>query len=201
MPWGRNPRKIKQKNAELLIDSAETFGQIETLAIGPDGELYNGHQRLSTWIAEFGPDYEVDVRVSDRPLTEKEREQLTVYLHRGAAGEWDFDVLADEFELDDLLDWGFEPGELGIDDSEEPPPGGAGDAEPPELKVSLSDRFLVPPFSVLDARQGYWQDRKRAWLSIGIQSELGRGEEMTWQGEQVISQGLNCDSNLSPGGG
>jgi len=33
----------------------------------------------------------------------------------------------------------------------------------------------VPPFSVLDARQGYWQDRKRAWLSLGIESELGRG--------------------------
>ena len=34
----------------------------------------------------------------------------------------------------------------------------------------------MPPFSVLDARQGYWQDRKRAWLALGIQSELGRGE-------------------------
>jgi hypothetical protein len=33
----------------------------------------------------------------------------------------------------------------------------------------------VPPFSVLDARQGYWQERKRAWLSLGIQSEVGRG--------------------------
>ncbi len=39
----------------------------------------------------------------------------------------------------------------------------------------LVDRFGVPPFSVLDARQGYWQDRKRAWLALGIKSELGRG--------------------------
>jgi hypothetical protein len=38
-------------------------------------------------------------------------------------------------------------------------------------RPSLADRFLVPPFSVLDARQGYWQERKRAWLSIGIRSE------------------------------
>jgi hypothetical protein len=29
---------------------------------------------------------------------------------------------------------------------------------------------------VLNAREGWWQDRKRAWLAIGIQSELGRGE-------------------------
>lgn len=40
--------------------------------------------------------------------------------------------------------------------------------------ASLAERFLVPPFSVLDARQGYWQDRKRAWLALGIKSELGR---------------------------
>jgi hypothetical protein len=40
----------------------------------------------------------------------------------------------------------------------------------------LAERFIVPPFSVLDARQGYWQERKRAWLALGIQSELGRGD-------------------------
>ena len=42
-------------------------------------------------------------------------------------------------------------------------------------RASLAERFIVPPFSVLDARQGYWQDRKRAWIALGIESELGRG--------------------------
>jgi len=50
---------------------------------------------------------------------------------------------------------------------------------PAEARATLSDRFGVPPFSVLDARQGYWQDRKRAWLALGIESELGRGEGAT----------------------
>ena len=40
---------------------------------------------------------------------------------------------------------------------------------------SLSDRYLVPPFSILNAREGGWQDRKREWLALGIESELGRG--------------------------
>ena len=44
-----------------------------------------------------------------------------------------------------------------------------------ETKQTLSDRFIVPPFSVLDARAGYWQERKRAWLALGIKSEIGRG--------------------------
>ena len=40
---------------------------------------------------------------------------------------------------------------------------------------TLGDEFLIPPFSILNAREGWWQERKRAWLAIGIQSELGRG--------------------------
>ncbi len=39
----------------------------------------------------------------------------------------------------------------------------------------LGDEFIVPPFSVLNAREGWWQERKRKWLALGIQSELGRG--------------------------
>lgn len=39
----------------------------------------------------------------------------------------------------------------------------------------LAEDFLVPPFSVLNARDGWWQDRKRAWLALGIESEIGRG--------------------------
>jgi len=38
----------------------------------------------------------------------------------------------------------------------------------------VAERFGFPPFSVLDARQGEWQDRKRAWASVGIQGEIGR---------------------------
>jgi DNA modification methylase len=64
---------------------------------------------------KYGADYEVDVRVASRALTEKEREKLTIFLHKGAAGDWDFDVLANNFELDDLLNWGFDKKELDID--------------------------------------------------------------------------------------
>jgi hypothetical protein len=63
---------------------------------------------------------------------------------------------------------------------------GAEDAPAGEdiLRVSLSDRFGIPPFSVMSAREGWWQDRKRAWIRLGIQSELGRGE-----GEQNAAPG------------
>lgn len=43
----------------------------------------------------------------------------------------------------------------------------------------LAQRFVLPPFTVLDARQGAWQERKRAWLAQGIKSEVGRDIKST----------------------
>jgi hypothetical protein len=113
IPWSRNPRQIKREQARRLQESHAEFGQVETFAIGPGNEVYNGHQRLAAWAEEYGPDLEVDVRVSSRPLTEKEREKLTIYLHKGAVGEWNFDALS-EWDVPDLLEWGFEEHELGL---------------------------------------------------------------------------------------
>lgn len=49
---------------------------------------------------------------------------------------------------------------------------------PPPVHLSLTDRFGVPPFSVLDGRSGQWQERKRKWLALGIRSELGRDDKL-----------------------
>ena len=54
-----------------------------------------------------------------------------------------------------------------------------GDMLPPPAQGStLADNWDYPPFSVLNAREGWWQNRKRAWLALGIESELGRGGEL-----------------------
>lgn len=42
------------------------------------------------------------------------------------------------------------------------------------LAGKLGKRFAVPPFGVLDARAGYWSERKQAWLGLGLKSEVGR---------------------------
>jgi len=126
-PWQRNPRQIKDKQAKLLAESFSDFGQVETIAISANGDIYNGHQRLSVLAGKYGMDYEVDVRVSSRDLTEKERERLTVYLHRGATGEWDFDELAN-WDMSDLLTWGFEESDFPFDVA--PATNEGADAEP-----------------------------------------------------------------------
>lgn len=43
-----------------------------------------------------------------------------------------------------------------------------------EVKTVLRDRFVEPPFTVLNANGGEWLKRKRAWGRLGIKSELGR---------------------------
>ena len=57
----------------------------------------------------------------------------------------------------------------------------------PRARNALSGRFLVPPFSVLSAREGWWQERKRAWIGLGIRSELGRGENLLKFSETVMA--------------
>jgi hypothetical protein len=52
-----------------------------------------------------------------------------------------------------------------------------GEAIAPPKRGKLADDFLVPPFTVLNAREGWWQERKRGWLAMGIKSELGRGQQ------------------------
>lgn len=43
--------------------------------------------------------------------------------------------------------------------------------------VLLRDKFIEPPFSVLDGRGGAWQNRKKQWHNLGIKSEVGRDAE------------------------
>lgn len=44
--------------------------------------------------------------------------------------------------------------------------------------ILLRDKFIEPPFSVLDSKNGNWQQRKRDWLELGIKSEVGRDAEV-----------------------
>ena len=38
----------------------------------------------------------------------------------------------------------------------------------------LRDKFIEPPFSVLDTKSGSWQKRKKIWISKGLESDVGR---------------------------
>ena len=63
--------------------------------------------------------------------------------------------------------------------------------------VLLRDLFVEPPFSVLDAKSGNWQNRKRKWMQIGMRSEVGRKGNM-WKMSKSASLGEKDTSIFDP---
>jgi len=55
-----------------------------------------------------------------------------------------------------------------------------GEVIKPKASGPVAERFTLPPFTLLDGRSGEWQERKRAWLALGIKSEVGRDNGMTY---------------------
>lgn len=64
-----------------------------------------------------------------------------------------------------------------------------GEPNSPTRPNLTSERFLIPPFSVLNAREGFWQERKRAWISLGIKSEgIYLQYPPTFRGKGVVNE-------------
>lgn len=135
IPWPKNPRQIKEPEAKRLVGSKNKFAQPWPIIIGPNNELYDGHQRLNVWGKQWGGDLVVDVRVCSRELSEKEREELVILAHKGTNAGWDFDMLANQFEIPDLIEWGFDEKELGFGEEEEPTEQGEEETDLDVLRV------------------------------------------------------------------
>lgn len=96
-------------------------------------------------------------------LSEAEQREFIIKDNVGF-GEWDMDALANEWDAEDLQDWGVDAwNDGGWDDNTSNNSDGS-NSEP--ANASLEDRFVIPPFSVLDTRKGYWQARKRMWREL-----------------------------------
>jgi DNA modification methylase len=106
-PWADNPRMSTKAQAKRLLQSFDKFGQVQTVAIDPDGNVLDGHQRLSALLTIHGNKYELDARQSNRPLTDAERRELVVSLHAGAVGSWDWDRVSG-WDAAELQGWGMD---------------------------------------------------------------------------------------------
>lgn len=109
-----NPRILKQHQFKDLKDSIERFGLVDPILVNINKERFGiiigGHQR--TFVAQkMGfkkiPAVELD-------LTLEQEKELNIRLNKNQ-GEWDFESLANNFEQDDLLDWGFNDFDFGVD--------------------------------------------------------------------------------------
>ena len=109
----KNPRSLSEKEFKQLKTSLDKFGMIDKPIVNADSAhtIIGGHQRKH--VLEASGVKEIECWIPDRELSDKEVEELNIRLNKNT-GSWDFDTLANEFELDDLLEWGFSEKELGI---------------------------------------------------------------------------------------
>lgn len=166
-PYERNARKHEAADVQTIKNSIKEFEMCDPIGIwGDKNIIVEGHGRLMA-LKELGHTQAPCIRLDH--LTDEQRRAYALAHNKTAEmSEWDFDKVEAEIaniEID-MEQFGFE---VEFEDDM---------AEPIEERKSLVDNFIVPPFSILDTRQGYWQDRKRAWKDLGIQSELGRSENL-----------------------
>lgn len=165
--WRRHPKD--QRKALRIVLGEIGFAGATLVRETEDGYmLIDGHLRQE----EVDPDMMVPVLVTD--LTEEEADTvLWTFDPLGALADTDKDFLRDllrepdEDPLQGLAEDVADLYDIDLSDAD-------GDNEREAAYQTLQSKFLIPPFSILDSRQGYWRDRKRAWISLGIESELGR---------------------------
>lgn len=188
-PYSRNTKKHTAEQIEQIKNSILAFGNNDPIGIGKDNVIVTGHGRYLA-LKELGYKEAYCVRLDH--LSEKERKAYAIAHNKIQSNtgfnedllrlefeelqDIDFDLELtgfDDLEIEELFDFGSDDDELGesLDSNRE----------------TLQERFIVPPFSTLDARQGYWQDRKRIWKQI-IKSGDGRDEELLGSGLKQLAE-------------
>ena len=147
-----NPRQLTKDQFSQLKDSVKRFGLVDPIIVNTHKDRKNivvgGHQRIKVADAlkiDKIPCVEVKLNL------EKERE-LNIRLNKNL-GEWDYDNLANFFDMDDLKDWGFSDADLQLFDIEDVASDGlTDDDEVPEVEEAITqtgDLWMLGDHKVL----------------------------------------------------
>ena len=162
IPYPGNAKAHPPEQVEHIANSIKRFGWQQPIVVDKDNVVVIGHGRLMA-AKELYLD-SVPVVVADS-LSEEEINALRLADNKTNESGWDFDKL--EEELAALAIDGIDMTQFGFDDLEQ-----AVSTATSEPQAKLADRFIVPPLTILDTRQGLWQDRKKAWRAkIGDKGE------------------------------
>ena len=104
--WIKNPRKLTNKGLADLTKSIDKFGLAEPIVINTDGTILGGHARVKVLKAKG--EKECDCYVPDRLLTEKEVEEINIRLNANIAGEFEWEALVKDWDVEKLSEWGLE---------------------------------------------------------------------------------------------
>ena len=145
-----NPRQLTKDQYTQLRDSLIRFGLVDPLIVNKHKSrkniLVGGHQRLKI-AKEMGMEKIPCVEV-DLPLDQEK--ELNIRLNKNV-GEWDYESLANYFDVSELMDWGFSNDELQFYE-EEPEQGLTDDDDIPEVEEAITksgDIWLLGEHRVL----------------------------------------------------
>lgn len=102
-----NPRYIKGDKFDKLVKSIKEFPQmleLRPIVVNQDMVVLGGNMRLKA-CQEAGIE-QVPIIFADNLTPEQEKE--FIIKDNSSFGEWDWDLLANEWDVDDLNDWGLD---------------------------------------------------------------------------------------------
>jgi hypothetical protein len=112
-----NPRLIKDDKFAKLVKSIQELPQmleIRPIVVNSEMIVLGGNMRLKA-CKEAGLK-EVPIIIADNLTEEQQREFLIK--DNVSGGEWDFEILANEWDVEKLEDWGLEVGGFDLDSDE-----------------------------------------------------------------------------------
>lgn len=176
-----NYRIHNDKNKRLIKKSLKECGAGRSILMDNDDVIIAGNGvyeqsrelGLKVRIIETDGTELIAIKRKDLSTSDEKRKLLALAdNHTSDTSEFDIDAIMEDFNIEDLDAW-----EFNLDGFDLP----KDIIVPDENSIGkLQDKFIVPPFSILDTKQGYWQERKKAWLALGIRSEEGRESEITY---------------------
>ena len=187
-----NPRIIKDDKFKKLVKSVQEFPEmleLRPIVVNKEMIILGGNMRYKACV-EAGIK-KIPIIIAGNLTPEQEKEFLIK--DNVSGGEWDWDVLANEWDNDKLIEWGLDVWEASDEDN-------SGEEftedKAVEAHKKLTEDFIIPPFSVLDSRQGHWQERKKHWKTL-IQDE-GESREGTLSEAKLMMDINNGVSLLDP---
>lgn len=164
-PYPNNPR-LNDNAVDKVTNSIKEFGFQQPIVVDKDGVVIVGHTRLKA-AKKLGLK-EVPVVYATNLSEEKANAYRLADNKTGEFAEWDDIKLEDELNLItdiDMTDFGFED----LEESPEEDVATELEAEP------LANKFLVPPFSIINLTKGEIMSRKKVWDSLILDDGTSRG--------------------------
>lgn len=118
LPNESNPRTITTEKIQKLQKQFESVGFYNPPKVDNKGILLGGNQRFRALMDAGYGDLEIPVMYPTKKLTKKQREEVII-TDNVSDGEWDWDLLANDFELPDLEEWGLELPRMGEEENDD----------------------------------------------------------------------------------